>query len=318
MAGDWKLKKDGGKVLKDKDFGGSANEALIEADRDATTARYSYIFYLVQKYPELQGFLDEVTSTINNSATGVITEAEVAQITKRYDYFTRLDSEQQASENQMAEDALNNTSIYEDSIQGLRSKIGADALSKGITLDEDQLDKLARLAKYENFTPDEINTSLRGVAQIDGTKDLTGTAGDYLQALSQWSAKNGLQIPPDSLNRLLTAGAFGDQTLEDMKAELRVKYLAGSFPGWEKEIRAGADPYDLAAPYRATLANMLELSEQDISFDDDLLSQAMQSNMTITDLKREARKDPRWDKTENALKAATDAGSNILTMFGLR
>jgi len=82
MADDWKLKKDGGKVLKDKDFGGSANEALTEADRDATTARYSYIFYLVQKYPELQGFLDEVTSTINNSATGVITEAEVAQITK--------------------------------------------------------------------------------------------------------------------------------------------------------------------------------------------------------------------------------------------
>jgi hypothetical protein len=121
-----------------------------------------------------------------------------------------------------------------------------------------------------------------------------------------------------SLNRLVQTGAFGDQSIEDMKQQLRKTYLMGTFPGWEKEIAAGADPYDLAAPYRAQLASTLELNTEDISFDDDLLSQAMQTKMTITDLKREARKDPRWDQTENALKTYADAGTNLLTMFGLR
>ena len=148
--------------------------------------------------------------------------------------------------------------------------------------------------------------------------DLTGEAGDVETSLSQWAARNGIQIPRDTMKRLIAAGAFGEQSIEDMKAELRRKYLVGAYPGWAKEIEAGADPYDLAAPYRATIASLLELNEEDIGLDDGLLGQAMQSGMTLTDLKRQVRNDPRWQKTDNAYATYANMGERLLEMFGFR
>jgi hypothetical protein len=299
------------------------NNKEVKANKKDSTAMYSYIDFLVEKYPELKDYATDIQDIINNSPTGKITYAEVAKLhtnteSSYFDFWNRFDSDQEASELLMAQDERDGTTLYADSIQPIKARLQASARTRGLNIDDATLTKLAEIARYENFTPEEIETSLRSESRIDISQDLTGTAGTFQAELETWSAKNGLQIPSDVLSRLVQTGAFGDQGIEDMKQQLRNTYLKGTFPGWEKEIAAGADPYDLAAPYRAQLASTLELNTEDISFDDDLLSQAMQTKMTITDLKREARKDPRWDQTENALKTYADAGTNLLTMFGLR
>jgi hypothetical protein len=299
------------------------NNKEVKANKKDSTAMYSYIDFLVEKYPELKDYAIDIQDIINNSPTGKITYAEVAKLhtnteSSYFDFWNRFDSDQEASELLMAQDKRDGTTLYADSIQPIKARLEASARTRGLNIDDATLTKLAEIARYENFTPEEIETSLRSESRIDISQDLTGTAGTFQAELETWSAKNGLNIPSDVLSRLVQTGAFGDQGIEDMKQQLRDTYLKGTFPGWEKEIAAGADPYDLAAPYRAQLASTLELNTEDISFDDDLLSQAMQTKMTITDLKREARKDPRWDQTENALKTYADAGTNLLTMFGLR
>ena len=299
------------------------NNKEVKANKKDSTAMYSYIDFLVEKYPELKDYATDIQDIINNSPTGKITYAEVAKLhtnteSSYFDFWNRFDSDQEASELLMAQDKRDGTTLYADSIQPIKARLEASARTRGLNIDDATLTKLAEIARYENFTPEEIETSLRSESRIDISQDLTGTAGTFQAELETWSAKNGLNIPSDVLSRLVQTGAFGDQGIEDMKQQLRNTYLKGTFPGWEKEIAAGADPYDLAAPYRAQLASTLELNTEDISFDDDLLSQAMQTKMTITDLKREARKDPRWDQTENALKTYADAGTNLLTMFGLR
>jgi hypothetical protein len=299
------------------------NNKEVKANKKDSTAMYSYIDFLVEKYPELKDYATDIQDIINNSPTGKITYAEVAKLhtnteSSYFDFWNRFDSDQEASELLMAQDKRDGTTLYADSIQPIKAKLEASARTRGLNIDNATLTKLAEIARYENFTPEEIENSLRSESRIDISQDLTGTAGTFQAELETWSAKNGLNIPSDVLSRLVQTGAFGDQGIEDMKQQLRDTYLKGTFPGWEKEIAAGADPYDLAAPYIAQLASTLELNTKDISFDDDLLSQAMQTKMTITDLKREARKDPRWDKTENALKTYADAGTSILSMFGLR
>lgn len=299
------------------------NNKEVKANKKDSTAMYSYIDFLVEKYPELKDYATDIQDIINNSPTGKITYAEVAKLhtnteSSYFDFWNRFDSDQEASELLMAQDKRDGTTLYADSIQPIKVRLEASARTRGLNIDNATLTKLAEIARYENFTPEEIENSLRSESRIDISQDLTGTAGTFQAELETWSAKNGLNIPSDVLSRLVQTGAFGDQGIEDMKQQLRDTYLKGTFPGWEKEIAAGADPYDLAAPYIAQLASTLELNTKDISFDDDLLSQAMQTKMTITDLKREARKDPRWDKTENALKTYADAGTSILSMFGLR
>ena len=299
------------------------NKKEVKENKKDSTAMYSYIDFLVEKYPELKDYATDIQNIINNSPTGKITYAEVAKLhtnteSSYFNFWDKFDSDQEASELLMAQDKRDGTTLYADSIQPIKARLEASARTRGLNIDDATLTKLADIARYENFTPEEIETSLRSESRIDIGQDLTGSAGTFQTELETWSAKNGLQIPSDVLSRLVQTGAFGDQGIEDMKQQLRDTYLKGTFPGWEKEIAAGADPYDLAAPYIAQLASTLELNTEDISFDDDLLSQAMQTKMTITDLKREARKDPRWDKTENALKTYADAGTSILSMFGLR
>jgi hypothetical protein len=298
-------------------------EEEVKKNKKASKLEYSYITFMIKKYPELKQYAKDVQKIIKNSATGEITYAEVAKLHTNkdsvyFDFWDRLDGHNEAAEIEMAKDELDGTTNYADAIQGIKARIEASARTRGLNIDDATLDKLANIAKYENFDPAEIETALRSESRIDISQDLTGYAGTVQTQLGTWSAQNGLQIPSDVLSRLVQTGAFGDQSVEDMKQQLRDTYLKGTFPGWEKEITAGADPYDLAAPYRVTLASVLEMNEEDITFDDDLLSQAMETKMTITDFKREARKDPRWDKTENALKTYTDAGTNILQMFGLR
>lgn len=295
----------------------------VKKNKKASKLEYSYITFMIEKYPELKQYAKDVQKIINNSATGEITYAEVAKLHTNkdsvyFDFWDRLDGHNEAAEIAMAQDKLDGTTNYADSIQPIKAALEASARTRGLNIDDATLTRLAEIARYENFSPAEIENALRSESRIDISQDLTGDAGTIQTQLGTWSAQNGLQIPSDVLSRLVQAGAFGDQGIEDMKQQLRDTYLKGTFPGWEKEIAAGADPYDLAAPYRASLASVLEMNEEDISFDDDLLSRAMETKMTITDFKREARKDPRWDKTENALKAYTDAGTNILTMFGLR
>jgi hypothetical protein len=292
----------------------------VEKNFQESIEDYNYLLFLMNRpgNEELMGIYDVVLEKINSSTTKTITETEFDDITKNYTWFKDFDADKQIAEIAIAEDLANGTNLYEQKVLKRRGELAEDANLYGISFTEEQLTEIANKAEYDAYTAKELKTFLRDEVSFDGTQDLTGQAGDTQQALQQWSARNGLQIPADSLNNLIKSGAFGDQSFEDMKQQLRKTYLMGAFPGWEKEIAAGADPYDLAAPYRASLASVLEMNEEDISFDDDLLSQAMQTKMTITDLKREARKDPRWDKTENALKTYTDAGTNILQMFGLR
>jgi hypothetical protein len=292
----------------------------VEKNFQESIGDYNYLLFLMNRpgNEELMGIYDVVLEKINSSTTKTITETEFDDITKNYTWFKDFDADKQIAEIAIAEDLANGTNFYEQKVLKRRGELAEDANLYGISFTEEQLTEIANKAEYDAYTAKELKTFLRDEVSFDGTQDLTGQAGDTQQALQQWSARNGLQIPADSLNNLIKSGAFGDQSFEDMKQQLRKTYLMGAFPGWESEIAAGADPYDLAAPYRASLASVLEMNEEDISFDDDLLSQAMQTKMTITDLKREARKDPRWDKTENALKTYTDAGTNILQMFGLR
>jgi len=292
----------------------------VEKNYQESLDDYSYLMFLMNRpgNEELLGIYDVVLEKIESSATKTITESEFNDITKKYSWFKDFDADKQIAEIAIAEDLANGTNFYEQKVLKRRGELVEDAKYFGIPFTEEELTEIANKAEYDDFTAAELKTFLRGSSSFDSNQDYDGQAGLFQTNLEEWSARNGLQIPTDSLNNLIKAGAFGDQGIEDMKQQLRKTYLMGTFPGWESEIAAGADPYDLAAPYRASLASVLEINEEDISFDDDLLSQAMETKMTITDFKREARKDPRWDKTENALKTYTDAGTNILQMFGLR
>jgi len=125
------------------------------------------------------------------------------------------------------------------------------------------------------------------------------------------------------------------------------KTFASQLPNWTKRIENGEDPeifkqlirqtakiglpdkinklldqgLDLDAvyaPYRNTMASLLEVNPDSISLSDPLLRSAIQGDkeMPIYDFQRQVRKDNRWQYTDNARETVSSGLTQVLRDFG--
>lgn len=309
-----------------------ADSKKVEAARQqaikSSIAKYAYFNALTDANPELQGFLNDLKKVIKSSKTGGITQDEFNALTRKYTWFTEHDSKQQAAEMEQALDKQNNTNLYGEAVDALKRTIGQTAETLGVPVSDADLTLLATQAKYNGW--DAVQTKAALEKQLAGAGelgDLKGNAGSFQSNLQEWAARNGMDIPAETLNRMITSGAFGKQTLDDMKAELRKTYLAGANPAWADKIAAGADPYDISAPYRSRVATLLERGDADsVTMNDPLIQRAMQytdSNgkpgvLPLYEFDKMIRSTDDWKKTDNAYATYSGVADNILKMFGFR
>ena len=294
----------------------------------ANIAKYSYFKLLVETNPDLAGFFEDIKKVIEASPTGTITQDEFNNLTRGYEWFSRYDSDQQEAEIAKALDRQNNTNLYEESIKEKKTNIAYTARQKGIELDDDTLTELAELARFNDWSAVEIDNAIgqEVVDLISAGGTAVGEAGEVQTSLQQWAASNGLNLTNAEVARYVESGAFGGQDLESIKQDIRKTYLAGAYPAWSDRIAEGADPADIAAPYRKRIASLLEISEDQIGFDDQLLQRGLQSVgpdgkprvMPLFEFEQEIRKDPRWEFTDNAYDVYSRVGENLLRTFGFR
>lgn len=303
-------------------------EKKRQEDIAATIAKYSYFKFMVENNPELAGFFEELKKVIKASPTGTVTQDEFNNLTRGYNWFNNYDSDQQRAQIAKALDKQNNTNFYEESIKDNKTNIAYTARQKGIELDDATLTQLAELARFNNWSAVEIDNAIgqEVVQQIMSGGAVTGEAGKIQNELQQWAAKNGLNLSRDEVARYVESGAFGGKDLESIKQDIRKTYLAGAYPAWSDRIDSGADPYDIAAPYRKKMAALLELDDDQINFDDPLLQRGLQgidsqgkpSVVPLYEFEKQIREDPRWQYTDNAYSTYTDVGTKLLSMFGFR
>jgi hypothetical protein len=303
-------------------------EGLRQEEIADSIAKYSYFKLLVESNPELQGYFEDLKKIIKASPTGTITQDEVNDATRGYNYFTTYDSDQQKSKIAQALDLQNNTNLYQESVDAKKTAIVYTARQKGLTLSEDVLNEMATLSRYNDWSDVELDNAIGAetIRFISGGGQAGGDAGTIQTQLLQWVNKNGLSLNSAQVARYVESSAFGGTDLESIKQNIRNTYMTGSYPAWSDRIAAGADPSDIAAPYKQRMASLLEIDPDSIDFNDVMLSKGMQGVsadgkagiVPLYEFDKMIRKDPRWDRTENALKTYTDAGSSILQMFGLR
>ena len=153
-----------------------------------------------------------------------------------------------------------------------------------------------------------------------------GEASKTMNDLRSWAQSNGVTLTDNSIRQYTQQVIKGDRTADDIKADLRRTYVAGSYPAWADRINAGEDIADIAEPYRNTMANLLEVQDQDITLTDNTLRSALQgvgadgkpAIVPIYEFEKKVRKDPRWQYTNNAQADYSRAAYDILNMFGLR
>jgi hypothetical protein len=181
----------------------------------------------------------------------------------------------------------------------------------------------------ENFIDSFLAASIKPVAGMIGGKVTEGYSGQALgnyNSLVQAARDNGFQlsdiIPGGATERQVLQGiASGSIDINRVVADAR-KLAAQGQPQYVRDLLAqGYTLKQVFAPYRETMANVLEIQDpEEINLNDPLLRSAItdKGDMNMYEFKKALRRDNRWQYTEQARADVSNATLGVLRDFGFQ
>jgi hypothetical protein len=234
--------------------------------------------------------------------------------------------------------AVGNT-VYEQDIRKITDKLVKQARELGSAIDETQARLIAEDLYIHNQDGEESTVTRRlvsGIRPMAGmiagkiTEDYSGLALTNYQGLQKLAKRNGLKLegilPPnadgtparaeDTLKRL----ALGEIDPTRLAQDVR-KLAAVGQPQFVRDLLGqGIDLDEIYSPYRRTMANILELDENQIDLMDPTLRMGIndKGDVNLYDYSKALRQDSRWQYTGNARKEVSDSALTVLRNFGFQ
>lgn len=229
----------------------------------------------------------------------------------------------------------NNTSTVASRLKLKTSQPGAyaDALDKykiaqkkrlvqaGVQIDPTQLDSILTKSFDSGLDDNQLDASILGSGQYKAK--FGGTTLGSTEALKQYANSFGVaynQSAWDAYSKDLFAGTT---TSEDIQAKIR-QDAASAFPAYSEQINNGVSLDALASAYKSSMANILEIDPDSISFSDPTLRKALQSTdasgkptaQPLWQFEANLRNDPRWEYTNNARATVDSLSLKVLRDWG--
>ena len=214
---------------------------------------------------------------------------------------------------------LENSDLYKERLRswllGIKPKLKQD----GLTLTDAQLEDYYKRGIDDLTIFDE---ALSG-AKFEPGKTGGTRANDYNSLLSV-ATRNGIStslLPKvlgfDTIDEVLKELQTG-ASIDDFSQKIR-NYAKAAVPEWAKKlIDQGTDLTDIISPYRATMADELELPYTSIDVTDSAVQNALSSNMSLADMRKQLRQDTRWQYTDKAKESVSTAALKVLRDFGFQ
>jgi len=190
---------------------------------------------------------------------------------------------------------IENSDLYKEGVKSWLIGIKKRLKQQGSTLTDQQLEDYYIKGIDDATILDEALSTLKFEPGKTG-----GTQGDYYNALLRTATANGIStslLPKvlgfetiDEVVRELQTGA----SLDDFSQKIR-NYAKVAMPDWAKKlIDQGQDVTDIVNPYRATIADELEIPYNSVDVTDSTVQEALSTNMNLADLRKKLRQDSRW------------------------
>ena len=216
---------------------------------------------------------------------------------------------------------LENSDLYKQGLEDWKNSIRKKLKQSGITFTEKQLDDYYLKGTPESIISDELlkGTKFTKPGELPG-----GTAGERYNELIRTARRNG--VSETLLPKILGFDTL-DEVLKDLEtgSSLNVfdqkirNYAKTAMPDYVKSlIDQGNDLQDIISPYVATISDVLEIPYSSVDVTDKYVQNALAKNMTLTDLRKELRKDARWQYTDNARQDVSTAALGVLRDFGFQ
>lgn len=225
---------------------------------------------------------------------------------------------------------------YEKQISTLERKIADKArqMGSGIASDPAALRKAAENMYITNVGIDDamatdlIASAIRPIGSTLGGKGTEGYSGQALkdyQAIQDIARSNGFRVKDivpggQSEQQVLQGIATGRIDANRIAQDAR-KLAAQGQPEYVRDLLGqGYNLDQVYAPYRQTMANLLEINADEIDLNDSTLRSAIsdKGDMNIYDFKKTLKADKRWQYTENAKSEVSDMTLKILRDFGFQ
>lgn len=201
--------------------------------------------------------------------------------------------------------------------------LGDLAASMGASLNGSQLRQIAEQSVMFGWNDNQIRDVL---AQRIKSGATTGDAGTIRQKIKEAAWRNGTTASEGFITNWQRRIASGAATIDNVTQSIRETYGARLAPGFEKELKAGQDLYDVASPYMQSMANTLELNPSDIDLFDPTIRKALSSSSDkdgkpgstpMWEFEQGLRQDPRFMKTKQAQDQSMAVGHQVLKDMGL-
>ena len=214
---------------------------------------------------------------------------------------------------------LENSDLYKERLRswllGIKPKLKQD----GLTLTDAQLEDYYKRGIDDLTIFDEA----RSGSKFEPGKTGGTRATDYNSLLSV-ATRNGIStslLPKvlgfDTIDEVLNELQTG-ASVDDFSQKIR-NYAKAAVPEWAKKlIDQGTDLTDIISPYRATMADELELPYTSIDVTDSAVQNALSSNISLAEMRKQLRQDTRWQYTDKAKESVSTAALKVLRDFGFQ
>lgn len=181
---------------------------------------------------------------------------------------------------------------------------------------------MTKAAMADGWSDDRIKSWFGARIDMYTPAQLGGEINRTFTQLHSLAYSNGRDYNSDWYNQQVKDIAGGKKTIDQAEAEIR-QQAAADYKAFSKQILAGQNALDLAAPYLRTVSTLLETPDGAVNLNDPLMRKAMTttnkdgSAYGVWQLENDVRNDARWRSTSNAQDSLMKLGHAVLSDFGL-
>jgi hypothetical protein len=138
------------------------------------------------------------------------------------------------------------------------------------------------------------------------------------QSLQSIARANGVSLSPQEIEQY-NLDIRNGKDIEVIKNQIRNVAGLGRPDNIKKLLAEGTDLNTIYAPYKRTMASLLELDPESIDINDSTLQTAIgDKELPIYEFRKILKKDPRWQYTNNAREEVSNKVLRVLQDFGFQ
>lgn len=274
---------------------------------DSATTAYGITADLIKAFPELQKVFDLYVA-------GDLTQAELEYY--KTGYYRGLTTTSKTRAGQKA----SQPGVYTQGLEAFKVEQRKRLISKGINLDETTFNSVMQDAYDKGL--DDAQIDLQALSKFKGT--IGGDTLGKVQTLEEYADTFGMSYSKATLDSWSQGIFSGTNTLSDIQEKIR-RDSASAYPIFADDINKGTSVDALASAYKSSMASILEIDADTISWTDPTFRRALQyvgadgkpALKPIWQFEAELRQDPRWDLTDNARATADSLSLKVLRDMGV-